>query len=127
MSRAFPVLYARDPERVAGFYRELLGFAEIFRMPDDGPAGYIGLQLEDSRLGVVDNAWPLDQGIDAGDKPRGELFVYVDDVDASVQTVRDAGATVIAEPVDQPWGERVAYVADPEGGPVALAAPLAAA
>lgn len=29
--------------------------------------------------------------------------------------------TVLREPVDMPWDERVAYVADPEGNPVALA------
>ncbi len=127
MTRAFPVLYARDPERVAGFYRELLGFTETFRMPDEGAAGYIGLSLEDARLGVVDVAWPAQQGITAGDHPRSELFIYVDDVDAMVEAVRATGATVMAEPVDQPWGERVAYVADPEGGPVALAAPVGAA
>ena len=31
------------------------------------------------------------------------------------------GATVFRKPQDMPWGERVAWVADPEGNPVALA------
>jgi lactoylglutathione lyase len=30
----------------------------------------------------------------------------------------------LAEPVDQPWGERMAYVADPDGNPVMICAPL---
>jgi lactoylglutathione lyase len=29
---------------------------------------------------------------------------------------------VLREPADMPWGERVAYLADPEGNVVALAA-----
>jgi lactoylglutathione lyase len=28
---------------------------------------------------------------------------------------------VLRTPTDMPWGERVAYVSDPEGNPVALA------
>jgi hypothetical protein len=33
-----------------------------------------------------------------------------------------ADTTVLPEPADMTWGERVAYVADPDGNPVALAA-----
>ena len=54
---------------------------------------------------------------------RIELCVYVDDVDAAVAAVRSAGATIVAEPADQPWGERVAYVEDPDGNLVMLTAP----
>jgi len=30
---------------------------------------------------------------------------------------------VVLEPADQPWGERVAYLADPDGNLVMLTAP----
>jgi lactoylglutathione lyase len=63
-------------------------------------------------------------GRSMGDGPRFELFVYVDDVDASLASMRDAGVTVLREAADMPWGERVAFVADPEGNPVTLAAPV---
>ena len=36
-------------------------------------------------------------------------------VDAALAAARDAGATVLAEPVDRDWGGRSAYFADPEG------------
>jgi lactoylglutathione lyase len=35
--------------------------------------------------------------------------------------MRADGVTVLREPTDMPWGERVAYVTDPDGNPVALA------
>jgi lactoylglutathione lyase len=60
-------------------------------------------------------------GVEPGPGPRHELFVYVDDVDATVTALRDDGGRVLREPADMPWGERVAYVADPEGNVVALA------
>jgi lactoylglutathione lyase len=45
----------------------------------------------------------------------------VEDVDATFAHRRDAGAATLREPADMPWGERVAFVRDPEGNVVALA------
>jgi lactoylglutathione lyase len=47
--------------------------------------------------------------------------MYVDEVDRLVEALRADGVEVVREPADMPWGERVAYVTDPEGNPVALA------
>ena len=112
--RAFPVIYARDVALVASFY-ERLGFERVYEFGD----GYVSLQRGESSLGVttVDSPKML-AGIEAGVEPRFEMFVYVEDVDA---TVTELGAPVLAQPKDMPWGERVAYVTDPEGNPVALA------
>lgn len=55
---------------------------------------------------------------------RFELCVYTDDVDAAVAELRDAGVPVLAEPADQPWEERLAYVEDPDGNPVMITASL---
>jgi len=49
------------------------------------------------------------------------MFVYVHDVDATVSTRRCGQIAVLREPMDMPWGEHVAYAADPDGNPVALA------
>jgi catechol 2,3-dioxygenase-like lactoylglutathione lyase family enzyme len=53
-----------------------------------------------------------------------ELFVYVDEIDEVDEVVgrlRGGDGRVLKEPEDMFWGERVAYVADPDGNPVALA------
>jgi lactoylglutathione lyase len=60
--------------------------------------------------------------VEPGPGPRHELFVCVEDVDATFARVREAGATALREPADMPWGERVAFVRDPEGNVVTLAA-----
>ena len=52
---------------------------------------------------------------------RFELCLEVEDVDAAVA---ELGAPVLVAPADQPWGERMAYVEDPEGTPVMLYAAL---
>ena len=43
-------------------------------------------------------------GITVGAAPRFELFVYVDDVEAEVESFRAAGHTVLQEPATMPWG-----------------------
>jgi lactoylglutathione lyase len=120
--RAFPVLYAKDVERVAAFYAEL-GFEEHFRLPgEDGRAGYIGLRRDGAELAVTTEEAPRQlAGVEPGPGPRHELFVYVDDVDATVARLGGEGASVLREPADMFWGERVAWLQDPEGNVVSLA------
>jgi uncharacterized glyoxalase superfamily protein PhnB len=50
------------------------------------------------------------------------LWVYVDDCDAAIHRLRGAGVDVVAEPADQPRGERVARVRDPDGSEVIVGA-----
>jgi lactoylglutathione lyase len=120
--RAFPVLYAKDVERVADFYAAL-GFEEHARLPGPGgSAGFIGLHRGAAELAVVTEDSPrMLAGVEPGPGPRHELFIYVEDVDTTVAGVPAAGGAVLKEPADMPWGERVGYVVDPEGNVVSLA------
>jgi lactoylglutathione lyase len=125
MSRAFPVIYTRDVTKTVEFY-EQLGFERQYQFPAEGEPGYVGLTRDGSDLGVVDESSPQRMiGVRMGDGPRFELFVYVPDVDAAVESMRAAGVPVLREAEDMPWGERIAFVEDPEGNPVTLAAPSA--
>ena len=120
--RAFPVVYARDVERSVRFYQRL-GFEAHFRLPPQGDASYVGMRRGGHELAVttVDSPRQL-IGVQVGSgPPRFELFVYVDDVDDMAARLRGAGGKVLKDPEDMFWGERLAYVADPDGNPVALA------
>ncbi|RZU01341.1 lactoylglutathione lyase [Kribbella rubisoli] len=122
--KAFPVLYVQDVRRSVEFYT-LLGYESTYQFPLEGTPHYVGLERGDSSLGLSDANWPEAQlGITVGTAPRFELFVYVDDVEAEVEVFRAAGHRVLQEPATMPWGERQAYLADPEGNPVALATPV---
>lgn len=44
-------------------------------------------------------------------------------LDATVAGLADAGATIIKQPTDMPWGQRLAIVLDPDGHRVGLKAP----
>ena len=43
------------------------------------------------------------------------VHVYVDDVDAHCDRARQAGATILSEPKDEPYGDRRYDAEDPEG------------
>jgi lactoylglutathione lyase len=112
----FPILETPDLARSLGFYRDLLGgtVAYEFRGPE-GDVVYAGIDIGRSHLGI---------GLDtkATTPPsRVILWIYVDDCDALIASLRAAGVTVLEEPVDQPWGERVGLVEDPDGVRVRIA------
>jgi lactoylglutathione lyase len=119
--RAFPVVYATDVAATARFW-ERLGFTKFVQLPAEGDPGYVGLRRDGAELAVTAREWARDQyGLALGNGPRFEMFVYTDDVDTLVAALRAEGVTVLRDPADMPWGERIATVADPDGNPVALA------
>jgi lactoylglutathione lyase len=122
--RAFPVLYAKDVERVARFYTAL-GFQEHSRLAGtDGTAGFIGLRRDQAELAVTTEDSPRAlAGVQPGPGPRHELFIYVQDLDTALKVACQAGATVLRDAADMPWGERLAFLQDPEDNIVTLATP----
>lgn len=119
--RAFPVIWAHDVQPMVDFYEEL-GFSITFRMPEQGEAGYVTMGRDESELAIVDAEWPAQQtSLPLGTDPRFEMFIYVEELDETIEALRSRGVPVLQEPTDQPWGERTAYVTDPEGNPVSLA------
>lgn len=119
---AFPILATTDMARSLAFYRDLLDAEVTYRFPPEGEGdpGYVALELGSSHLGIG-----LDPGATDGAEPkqRFSLWVYAEDCDAAVERLRSAAVTVLEEPVDQPWGERVARVQDPDGNLVIIGSP----
>ena len=119
--RAFPVVYASDVERTARFW-ERLGFGRFYQLPEQGAPGYVGLRRHVAELAVVATEWPTERyGLQPGNGPRFEMFVYVADVDQLVPQLETEGVRILRPPADMPWGDRIATVADPDGNPIALA------
>jgi lactoylglutathione lyase len=112
----FPIITTSDLGAALGFYRDLLGATVSYEFagPDGEPA-YVGLELGPSHLGIG-----REPKADAGPSERFSLWVYTDDCDAAVERLRSAGVTIVDEPADQPWGERVARVRDPDDNMVLI-------
>jgi lactoylglutathione lyase len=112
----FPILSTADVPRALSFYRDLLGGSVAYQFPPEGEPGYVGLRLGGSHLGIGQQEGPQETRND-----RVTLWVYAADCDAAVDRLRAAGVPVLEEPADQPWGERMATVADPDGNRVIVA------
>jgi lactoylglutathione lyase len=122
-SKLFPMLSCADLDRALAFYGGLLGGAETYRFPGEGEPAFIALTLgEGSEIGLGGIAAEPLHG--RPQRPasghRIELCVYVEDVDATFATAAVAGFETITPPADMPWGERVAWLADPDGNLVML-------
>ena len=115
ISELFPIISTPDLERSLGFYRDLLGGTVTYSFPgEDGAPVYVGVDLGSSHLGI---------GLETETAARPgpiSLWLYAADCDAVVERVRAAGGRVTEEPVDQPWGERVARVLDPDGNEIII-------
>ena len=112
-TEAFPILSTSDVGRALAFYRDLLGATVTYQFPPEGEPGYVALRIGGSHLGVTRQEQPGELVND-----RITIWVYAEDCDAAVAMLGAAGVTVVQEPVDQPWGERMAIVADPDGNRV---------
>ena len=122
----FPILYARDLGRAVRFYRDLLGMKEAFRYPAEGEPSFVTLEWGNAELGLgtYDPVPGLEgRPLHPPGAGRGfELCIYVPDVDDLVKRLAGDAVRILVAPADQPWGERLAYVEDPEGNTLMLTA-----
>jgi catechol 2,3-dioxygenase-like lactoylglutathione lyase family enzyme len=110
-------LGARDVDMLAAFYQRL-GW-NVAASADDGfhafatGGGVLTLYPLEALARLANLDPPAVEGY------RGvTLAVNVEEgrqVDEAIQTAREAGATILAEPEDQDWGGRTGTFADPEG------------
>jgi PhnB protein len=106
-----------DAAEAIEFYKRAFGAKERGRMlGPDGKIAHAELEIGDSVLMLAD---PIPQS--PFKPPRqlgglsGGLYLYVEDVDETVQQVLDAGGTIATPVEDMFWGDRFGAVSDPFG------------
>jgi len=121
-----------DPEAALGFYRDVLGL----ELRNDVARGdyrwvTVGAPAQPTVSIVLTNylnGSSADSDALAGLLAKGALngvHFQADDLDAAFAKVRDAGAEIVQEPTDQPWGTRDFAVRDPSGNMVRVDRPPA--
>lgn len=98
-----------DIEGAAGFYGGLFGWSVPEAENAEQTGGYRQAMLRDKPVAGV---MPLMQ---EGQPPAWSTYVSVEDADATTARVREAGGTVMAEPMDVMELGRMAIFADPAG------------
>ena len=122
------VLAVADVDRAKQFYDDAFGwkphlewegeYAEL-ELPDND---WLGLYRED---GFAESAGAPVAELKQGRFAGAELYVQVDDVDAAIGALREAGAKSLSPLARRGWGHEAAYFADPDGNIVAVARPVA--
>lgn len=120
----YVVLIVEDLDRALKFYREVLGLRLGHRSGD-----YAQFDTGGTRLGLYTrNAMARTLGMvlkaPAPDAPGSEIGFKVPDVDAAFSELVERGASPVTSPTTRPWGQRTAYVRDPDGNLIELAQDL---
>lgn len=114
--RVVPVLAYEDVAAAIAWLSRVFGFREVLRWTD--PAGVVRVAEMESDGGAVMLEARQD-GHAGGGRPPSHgchyVLVLVDGVDEHFQRARQAGARIIAEPEDKPWGLRQYMVEDLDG------------
>ena len=108
----------RDVGRLLGFYQGLLDGEIGYRFPADGDPAFVTIRIGEDDLGIA----AAEAAPDRTGGQRFAMWIYADDYDAAIERIRAAGVAVVDEPADQPWGERMARVLDPDGNEVLIGA-----
>jgi predicted enzyme related to lactoylglutathione lyase len=113
----FPIVNVDAIAPVQRFYETVFGASVEYTFPEAGEPVYVTLTIGESSLAL---------GLGTGPAMYGQtplpatghgvdLCVYVPDLEAATAAAPAAGGTVVVSPTDTPWGERVAYLSDPQG------------
>ena len=131
LSQCFVLVH--DPEAALAFYRDTLGLEvrndvarDDFRWVTVGAASQPGVAIV---LTNYLNGSPADVDALAALLAKGALngvHFHTDDLDATFEKVRQAGAEIVQEPTEQFWGTRDIAVRDPSGNLVRIDQPPAA-
>ncbi len=105
-----PYLIVENAAELLDFLVNAFGAVERMRMAmPEGGIGHAEVEIDGAVLMLSDAAPPE---FPAGDS---KLHLYVKDVDSAYAQALSAGATSVAEPADQFYGDRVARIVDPCG------------
>ena len=105
-----PYLIVENAAELLDFLVNAFGAVERMRMSmPEGGIGHAEVEIDGAVLMLSDAAPPE---FPAGDS---KLHLYVEDVDSAFAQALSAGATSVAEPADQFYGDRVARIVDPCG------------
>lgn len=106
-----PTLRYSDADRAIAFLTDAFGFTEESVVRGDGGQVAHAELSWDGGVVMVGSRRPGD----VFDTGKAVTYVVVDDPDAHCARARAAGAEIVQEPVDQPYGSREYSARDPEG------------
>jgi lactoylglutathione lyase len=115
LSMKYIILYVNDFEKTMNFYRDILGLT--IKMEH---GTYVEFNTGSTTLSIntresVKELTGLPIPGNSVSSQTFEVGFVVEDVFATVESLREQGVSIMLEPVTKPWGQTVAYISDPDG------------
>jgi len=115
MPRITPYLLYEDVAAALDWLAAAFGFEEALRYADeDGTVTHAEMRLDDGVI-FMGHPGPEFKNPRHLGQATVHVHVYVDDVNAHFERAKAAGATIVMEPVEEPYGDRRYDAEDPEG------------
>jgi lactoylglutathione lyase len=127
MQFRYTILYVEDVAEAAAFYAQAFGFAAkmVHESGDYAELDTGATTLAFSARRLMRELGKTPAEADAH-RPVFEIAFETEDVAAAVQKAVSAGAVLMKEPAEMPWGQTVAYVADRSGFLIEICTPVPA-
>ena len=116
-SYLIPRLVCADPAKEVQFCKSVFGAVSLNERPGpDGSLAHALLTIH-SEMIMIEAIWPAlpSRAPQADGSSPVVIFLYVEDVDHAVQSAQELGGRVLVPPEDQFWGDRTAWIMDPNG------------
>lgn len=119
----FLTLYVRDVPAAMTFYGKAFGLQQTF-ITDAGDFATTDSWLSFAAVKAGKELLETDLALpDSATSPQSVEFGFeCPDVEGAYQRALDAGATAFQAPTVRPWGQKVAYIRDPDGHLVCVCA-----
>ena len=131
MKLGYVIVYVEDVVKTLDFYQQAFGFEIRMKFEQDGKVDYGELETGGAILGFANHELGSSnfpggyEKVSPAGKPFGQELAFVtDEVEAAFKKAIEAGATVVAEPIQKPWGQTVAYLRAQEGTLIELCSPM---
>ena len=112
----YTILYVDDVPATLGFFERAFGLQRGF-LHESGDYGE--LTTGETKLAFSSTALMRQLGKNptapAPNAPTFEIAFETDDVQAALAKAIDAGAVLVQDARDEPWGQTTSYVSDPNG------------
>ena len=112
-----PRLFCRDPGMELEFCRNTFGAEERVRRPGpDGGVSHALIAIGPAMI-MIESEWPnfANRAPELDGSSPVAIFVYVGDVDRTVERAVAGGARVLVPVENQFWGDRTGWIVDPSG------------
>jgi catechol 2,3-dioxygenase-like lactoylglutathione lyase family enzyme len=118
----YTIIYVRDVAASVTFYERAFGLEQRFRHES---GQYAEMETGATALAFAARELAGETVRELADRePAGfEVCLVDEDVEGAYNRAVDSGAQAVSAPEEKPWGQRTAYVRDPDGTLIEIASP----